>query len=78
MRNIYKVLVKWKDEAKYNKSIQFKYDFDTKTLFIYTFSPGVLIGKAGYLFDKYLEMLKKEQIGLRTIEFVETNYFDIV
>ena len=42
-------------------------------LYIYTSTPGWLIGLKGSLFDKYKAELEKEARGKVVIEFVETN-----
>ena len=42
-------------------------------LFIYTSTPGRLIGKYGSLLEKYKVELEKEARGKVTIELVETN-----
>lgn len=63
------ILREWKKEAKSTKPLQYKYK--DGILEIYTSQPGYLIGKAGWLFNKYRERLLKEFPKLKEIKLHE-------
>ena len=73
MKKIYHIIKDWKKEAKYEKVIQFKYDYKTHILTLYVAYPGYLIGRAGNLYNKYIEILNKEGHNVKEIKFEEVN-----
>lgn len=65
-----KFLNDWCIEAKLKEPVG--YDYDYKNGFtIYTNHPGILIGKAGILINKYRDRLKEEFSKDNNIKFVE-------
>lgn len=76
MKRIYYILEKWKREARAGGVIQFKFNCITGHLKVYTSHPGWLIGKAGYLVEKYRIIFKEKIPEFKTLEIIETdNYF---
>lgn len=55
------IMSDWKKEALHGKNTLCGYSFidSENTLHIYTDRPGMFIGKAGKLFDKYFKLLKE-------------------
>lgn len=72
MYKLQKILRTWKKESGTTRVIQYKYYRGTLTL--YTSQPGLLIGCAGALVDKYTEILKENYIDFKQVNFVETEY----
>ena len=54
------ILQQWKEEAGVNEPILFRFSLIDNAITIFTNKPGYLIGKAGYLFNKFLEQFKQE------------------
>lgn len=75
MRSIRSILKQWKTEAKATRVIQFKYNYSTGVLSIYTSQPGYLIGRHGDLVEKYKQVLKESIPSFTKVEFWETDYF---
>lgn len=70
---IRKFLKDWKEEVGVTRVIQYRYRNGMLT--IYTSQPGLLIGKAGVIVDKYREILKQEIFDFKELEFVQTEYY---
>ena len=72
------ILIKWCTEARIDfHKIMYKIEHiipEGDKLYIYTSTPGRLIGKQGLLFEKYKAEFEKEISGKIKIEFIETNY----
>ena len=73
-RKISSIIKDWKDEAGVEGIVQVS-AFSTirSEITICTDRPGLMIGKAGTLLDKYEEKLKKVNPRLKKIVFVETD-----
>lgn len=79
MEYIFKILKAWKEESMMERGvIQFKYNYSTGILVLYTTYPGWLIGKAGCHINKYTEIFKNEIYGFNSIEFIQTDYNYVV
>lgn len=77
-REIERIVREWKKESKCPGIIQVGvYATFRDTIRICTSRPGYLIGKGGWLYNKYLEKLKEINPNLEKIEFVETEYYYI-
>lgn len=73
-RNLTKIIKEWKDEAGVKGIIQINALSTVRdTLTICTDRPGLMIGKGGFLIDKYKEKIQKEYPNIKKIEFVETD-----
>lgn len=64
----------WCKEAKINEPVGYKYR-SGEGFTIYTNHPGIMIGKAGVLYNKYKERLQSEFGKNDKIQFVEIDYF---
>lgn len=69
------VLKEWVDESRTPEPIQFSYG--KGELFIYTSSPGYLIGKAGTLYNKYKDKLISEFSDLKSVRIVVRTHDDM-
>lgn len=74
-RKIQEILKEWKRESGATRVIQFKWEYLNESLIIYSSQCGILIGRGGIYYDKYLDILKKELSNLKAIEFKETDYY---
>lgn len=77
MKTILEIITEWKGEAglpAWKETIAIHRC--GHTLYIVTQRPGIFIGRAGCLVDKYTEMLKKNGHNL-TVQFVDTFCGDI-
>ena len=73
-RNLTKIIKEWKDEAGVKGIIQINALSTVRdSLTICTDRPGFMIGKGGFLIDKYKEKIQKEYPNIKKIEFVETD-----
>lgn len=73
-RNLTKIIKEWKDEAGVKGIIQINALSTVRdSLTICTDRPGFMIGKGGFLIDKYKEKIQKEYTNIKKIEFVETD-----
>jgi len=79
MKYVAKILEQWKKEAGAEGVAQFKYNYSTGVLTIFTCYCGYFIGKAGNLIKKHEQIIKDESLlsGFTRIEFQETNYHTI-
>jgi ribosomal protein S3 len=77
MKQIYEILKEWKEESKAGGVIQFKYDYRTGELTIYTSYPGWLIGRAGCCVNKYSDILKEQIPSFKSLKIIETDYYFI-
>jgi len=78
MKYVAEIIKQWKKESGAEGVVQFKYNYTTNTLTIFTFYCGYLIGGAGRLVKKYEEILRNEVLhDLVGIEFKETDYYAI-
>ena len=66
----HKFLENWCTEAGLKEPIAYDYDYN-KGFTIYTNHPGILIGRAGCLVNKYRDKLKEEFGKNNDIKFVE-------
>lgn len=73
-KKLIQIIKEWKDEAKVKGIIQIS-AFPTyrKTLTICTDRPGPMIGKGGYLLDKYTKIIQEEFSDIKEIKFIETH-----
>lgn len=67
-------LKEWKAESHITSPIMYRYNYNEKILTIYTNLPGWLIGRGGWLYKKYDEIIKERAGYSVKIEFVETDY----
>lgn len=75
MERITDVIKKWKDEAGLKNTdiiLISAYSTVKETLKICTNKPGWMIGKAGWLYDKYKDIIFKQYPHIKQIEFIET------
>lgn len=73
-KDILNIIKEWKDEANVKGVLLVSAYSDLRdTIRICTDKPGLMIGKGGYLFDKYKKKLKEFNPNLEHIEFVETD-----
>ena len=73
-RNLTKIIKEWKDEAGVKGIIQINALSTVRdSLTICTDRPGFMIGKGGFLIDKYREKIQNEYPNIKKIEFVETD-----
>ena len=68
---IKKSLVDWKEESHSTAPIMFR--VHNNTLYIYTSQPGYLIGKAGYLVNKYSAVIKEQTDDEFELEIVDVD-----
>lgn len=74
-KKIQRIIKEWKKESGVSRVVQWKLDRDG-ILQIFTSQPGFMIGKAGKIYDKYNEMLKKELgTAFKSISFEETSWW---
>lgn len=58
-----KFLTKWCQEAGVNTPMGYDYSISEKTLTVFTDRPGLLIGKAGAIIEKYKEKCQEIRPG---------------
>ena len=54
---IEKLVREWRKEAGIKPNILYSINWDTREVIIFTHRPGLMVGKAGCLVNKYNEML---------------------
>lgn len=73
-RKVSNIIKEWKDEAGVEGIVQVSaFSKIQSEITICTDRPGLMIGKAGTLLDKYEEKLKKVNPRLERVLFVETD-----
>ena len=55
---VYNTIAEWKREAGVNTPILWNFDYKRNKVCFYTTKPGYMIGKAGVLYNKYIEKLR--------------------
>lgn len=74
-KEMQRILKNWKSEAKADKVIHFTFKHGELT--IYTNQPGYLIGKGGWLINKYTKILKNGIRNLENVRIIETNWYTV-
>ncbi len=73
IKNISKIMKRWKEESCSTEVLQYRFFEDSGGLYIYTSNIGLYIGSSGKLYDKYMEVFRKEIPEITEIDFIETN-----
>ena len=76
LKDIKKIIKEWKDEAGLNHNdivLISACPTIRETLKICTNKPGWMIGKGGFLYEKYKEKIIGQFKSIKNIEFVETD-----
>lgn len=76
LKDLTKIIKEWKDEAGLNHNdivLISACPTIRETLKICTNKPGWMIGKCGWLYEKYKEKILKQFESIKNIEFVETD-----
>lgn len=74
-KSIEKILKQWKDECLIDDPILYTFSYHSGLLRIFTTRPGVMIGRAGIIVDKYKALMQNKIIGFKSIEFAEAHSY---
>lgn len=66
-----RVMKKWLKEAKLKEDIYYNIDYNERIITIYTTRPGWLIGKQGYLVEKYTSIMQDKWNSFVGFKFIE-------